>query len=133
MSSQGVSVFGRVFKLFPLGIRSYMPRITEVTVPKGETAALISRVRELTGVVGVSVQYGASLVPPGDILTLQTTNDGTRAVVAVLSELGVMDTGSVVISKPQGLISPAYAKQIDREGDETSGKSWPSFYARSPT
>ncbi len=96
-----------------------MPRTIEVTVPKGKTDALIGRVRELTGVVGLSVQYGASLVPPGDVLTLQTTNDSTRTVVQLFSEFGIMEGGSVVISKPQSLISPTYAKQIDREGDET--------------
>lgn len=95
-----------------------MPRTIEVTVPLGQTDALISRVKGLTGVVGLSVQYGSSLLPPGDVLTLQTTNDAARTVVQLLSELGMMESG-VTISKPQSLISQAYVKQIDHEGDET--------------
>ena len=96
-----------------------MPRTIQVTVPSTRTDTLLERVRGLGGVVGLSLQRGASLDPPGDVLTLQTTNDGLRAVFRVLSAFDVIDGGSVTTSEPHSLNSRAYARQGDREGDET--------------
>lgn len=96
-----------------------MPRTIEAIVPPEKTDAVIERMRRLDSVAGISVQRRASVQPRGDIVTLQATNDGTRAALDALADLGVTEGGSILTSEPRSLISPPYQGGIDRESNET--------------
>lgn len=96
-----------------------MPRSIEVSVSPEKADAILQRLREMDSVVGLARQRGASLDPGGDVLTIHTTNDGTRPVLKMLSELEVTDGGSVVTSEPRSLVSPEHQEEIDSESNET--------------
>ena len=96
-----------------------MPRTIEVSVRPDKADAILQRLAGCDGVVGLARQRGASLDPPGDVLTIRTTNDGTRAVLTALGDLRVTDGGSIATSEPRSLISPSYQDGLDRESNET--------------
>jgi uncharacterized hydrophobic protein (TIGR00271 family) len=96
-----------------------MPRTIEVSLSHEKTDTLIKHMRGVDGVVGLAVQRNASLDPPGDVLTIRTTNDATRTVLNVLTDLEVLDGGSILTSEPRSLISPNYQNGIERESNET--------------
>jgi hypothetical protein len=48
-----------------------MPRTIEVSVSPEKVDAILRRVQGVEGVVGIARQRGASLRPPGDILSIQ--------------------------------------------------------------
>lgn len=68
-----------------------MPRVIEITAPAKKADVILRRVEGVDGVVGMARQRGAALQPPGDIVSLQTTNDGTRFVLEILDDLNVLD------------------------------------------
>jgi hypothetical protein len=96
-----------------------MPRSIQLSVPPEKADAVLRSIQDIEGVVGLARQRGMSLQPCGDIVLIQTTNDATREVLAILDELGVTDGGSVVTSEPRSMISPDHQDLIDRESNET--------------
>ncbi len=97
-----------------------MPRNIEVSLSPDHTPAAIEGVRQLSGVIGLSVQRGASLKPPGDVLSIQTTNGGSRAVLALLEDLGALEGGSVQLSELSAVVSPSHQERLGREENETN-------------
>lgn len=107
-----------------------MPRTIEVSVPSAKADAILERVRGMDGVVGLARQRAASLDPPGDVLSIRATNDGTRGVLRLLDELEVTDGGSILTAQPQSLIAPGYENGIDRESNETIWEEMASLLRR---
>jgi len=96
-----------------------MPRSIEVSVPPEKADAIVRHLQHIEGVIGLVRQRGASLQPPGDVLSIQSTNDGTRQILQVLNDLRVVDDGSIATSAPRSLISADHQALIDRESNET--------------
>lgn len=96
-----------------------MPRSIELSVPAEQADVILQRVEGLEGVVGLARQRGASLQPPGDMLSIQVTNDASRRVLVLLDELQVREHGSIVTNEPRSIISAEHQKLIDRETNET--------------
>ena len=96
-----------------------MPRVIAVTVATEKTDALLAQIRDLDDVAGLSLQRGASIDPPGDIVTIQANNDGVRAIFKVLERANVTDGGSISTSEPRSLLSPPHQNGIDTETNET--------------
>jgi uncharacterized membrane protein len=96
-----------------------MPRSIELAVCAEKADAIIQCLDEIEGVVGLARQRNASIAPPGDVLTIQTTNDGSRAVFATLEKLGVHQEGTILTSDLTCLISPAHQDEIGSESSET--------------
>lgn len=96
-----------------------MPRTIEVAAPANKAEELLRRLEGRDGVVGLARQRDTSLNPPGDIVTIHATNDGTRTVLETLEELDLGDGGSIVTTEPRSLMSSRYQNGIDRETNET--------------
>lgn len=96
-----------------------MPRSIDISVPPEKADAILQRIEDIEGVVSLAHQRGAALQPPGDILSIQTTNDATRQVLEVMDDLAVLDSGSIVTSEPRSVMSPEHQDLIDRESNET--------------
>lgn len=107
-----------------------MPRTIEVSVPSAKADAILERVRGMEGVIGLARQRAASLDPPGDVLSIRATNEGTRGVLRLLDELEVTDGGSILTAQPQSLIAPGYENGIDRESNETIWEEMASLLRR---
>ena len=100
-----------------------MPRTMEVSVPSERSLRLVETLHAMDGVVGLSVQTGASKKPEGDIVTVHMTNDSVEAVLGVLCR-HLDDRSSVVSNEPRSVVSASSQKQIDSENDEAS---WPEM------
>lgn len=96
-----------------------MPRTVEVSVSPDKIDPMLERLNRMDGVVGLSLQRGVSLNPPGDVLTIRATNEGTRSVLNLLADLDVLDGGSILTSEPRSLMTRQYQNGIDRESNET--------------
>lgn len=96
-----------------------MPRIIEITLSPEKTATVLERLQALDEVAGLSLQRGASLTPPGDIITAAATNDGTRAVLDLVDEMQILQGGSVRTTEPRSLLAPPSQNGIEKESNET--------------
>jgi hypothetical protein len=96
-----------------------MPRTIEVSVPSAKAEEIIQRIQGMDGVVGLMHQRDVSLDPPGDIVTIQTSNDAARPVVDVLKDLDAHNAGSILTSAPNSIISPQHQNQLNQESNET--------------
>ncbi|AHJ97956.1 DUF389 domain-containing protein [Hymenobacter swuensis] len=96
-----------------------MHRTLEITVPAPVTEGLCQQLTELEDVIGLSVQFGASRKPAGDVLIVHVLNRGAdevlrraRAAVAHKNDL------SVVTSEAASFIAPAVHQTIVDDKDE---------------
>lgn len=95
-----------------------MPRTIQVTMPPERTETALDRLRRVDGVVGLALQRGASLNPPGDVVTVQATTDATRTVLRVLTDLGVDNGWSILTSEPRSFLAKPYQNQLGVESNE---------------
>ncbi|UOQ51859.1 DUF389 domain-containing protein [Hymenobacter cellulosivorans] len=96
-----------------------MHRTLEITVPAAVTESLCQELTDLTEVIGLSVQLGASRKPAGDVLIVHVLNRGAdevlrRARAAVPDDKDL----SVVTSEAASFISPSHHKTIVDDKDE---------------
>lgn len=96
-----------------------MPRTVEVSVPPAKAEEIIQRIQGMDGVVGLVRQRDVSLDPPGDIVTIQTSNDAVRPVVNILKDLDAHNAGSILTSAPNSIISPQHQTLLNQESNET--------------
>ena len=96
-----------------------MPRSIEIAVSAEMADSIVQCINEIDGVVGLSRQRNASIDPPGDVLTIQTTNDASRPVFKALERLGVQHAGTILTSELSCLISRTHQEKIDSESNET--------------
>ncbi len=95
-----------------------MSRTFDITLPEDVRHILLSRLDAVADVVGIRVQPGASVKPPGDLVTVSVTNEGAHQVARILAELRVLDRGGVSISEPTALRSGDGDRRIVAEGNE---------------
>lgn len=102
-----------------------MSRSIRASIASEKTDRIIDKLHRTNGIVGISLQRGASLKPPGDVLTIQATNEGSKPIQRRLASFAG-ESGTVLTSEPQSLVSPTSQKQID---EETNEASWPEMAA----
>lgn len=96
-----------------------MPRTIEISVPAETADEVLDRVRDIPGVVGLARNSGASISPPGDVLTVHVANDAMRPVLRVLSDLEVHHAGSIRTTEPKALLTPEQRDAVEEESNET--------------
>jgi hypothetical protein len=103
-------------------------RSVEVTVPAERTEELLRAIRELPDLLGLQVNRGASVVPPGDAIAIQVKNRGLAPLMRLLVERGVgrSDQMSLSTSYPASIVSPQAATDLGRE---TSDATWEEMEA----
>jgi uncharacterized membrane protein len=77
-----------------------------------------SELTALEGVVGLSLQRGVSLKPPGDVLIVHTLNQSADEVMHSAAEATRDGRVSVVISGANAFVSAAHHDRIARDDDE---------------
>lgn len=97
-----------------------MPRTVEVTVPPQQREALLDDIKKLEGLLGLRVQQGVSLQPPGDVIQLQVTTDALHELMRLLDHRGLgRDEGlAVTTSVPTGIISEPHSESISTDDSE---------------
>lgn len=95
-----------------------MHRTIEITAPPAATDALISQLEELEYIVGLSVQRGASVVPPGDVLTVHALNRDADRVMSIVDGARADGQVSVVTHELTSIVDPEQEKKVSRDIDE---------------
>lgn len=95
-----------------------MARTLSITVPSERRAAVIDALVGEGAVIGISVQPSASAAPPGDVITLTTTNGGAAWVLESLDRLGDLDRCHVVLSEPAAVLAGDKQALVDAESNE---------------
>lgn len=108
-----------------------MPRTLEIACPHDRTDDLVERLRNLDGAIGLSLQRGASLQPPGDLVTVKVTNPAADDVLNEVSELlDGRDDYSISTSEPDYVIAPPDFDAVDRETNEVTWESVASEFRK---
>ena len=79
---------------------------------------VIDQLQPLDEVIGLSLQRGGSLKPPGDILTLQVLNTGADEVLRRIARTCPPAHYAIATSELASLINPAQEQRIRLDVDE---------------
>jgi hypothetical protein len=97
-----------------------MPRTVDVTLSAELTDAVVAEIQQLDGVVGIRLQRGVCLRPPGDLATVEITNRGMGRLMAVLDRHGVgTEPGrGFSTSEPMSMVSASAAGPVADDAGE---------------
>lgn len=95
-----------------------MHRTIEITAPPAATDGLIEQLEGLDYLVGLSVQRGASVVSPGDVLTVHALNRGADRVMRIVAGARAEGQVSVVTHELTSIVDPEQEKEVSRDVDE---------------
>lgn len=95
-----------------------MQRTIQITVSPDAAATLIAELRSIKGVVGLSHQPGASIIPPGDVVTVHAINRATDAVMKAAQEARAHGPLSVVTAEIASVSDAEHQAAIDNDVDE---------------
>lgn len=95
-----------------------MHRSIDLTVPAEAASHLTKKLREIDGVVGLSHHPGASLVPPGDQLTVHVLNRDADAVLKAVASCCAPDRFSAVSAEVASISDADKQAGIDGDVDE---------------
>lgn len=98
-----------------------MPRTIKVTVPEEETETIVTNLRKVKGLVGLSIQRGGSLEPPGDVVSVDVVNNALNPVMQLLDKhkIGQRSGTSVSTSEPTSIVSASYSEELTRDTNES--------------
>jgi hypothetical protein len=90
----------------------------EIAVPAKATGSVLAELEALEGVVHLSVLHGASVKPPGDVVTAHVLNREVDAVLAVAAQARQFGPVSVSTAEAQSILDEQAARAIDDDVDE---------------
>ena len=90
----------------------------QVTVPPGRTEDFLAGLGDVDEVISVSVQHGASLKPPGDLVLVHTLNRGADRVLELVEQARAGGEVSVASSMVESLMDPGHAEDVVGDVDE---------------
>lgn len=100
-----------------------MPRTVEVTVSSDQTDGLVESLRSRDEVLSVRLQRGESVKPPGDVISISTTNQDVQALARILDAHGIGTSPSTNLSTTE-LVSLVVPSARDRLNHDTSEGTW---------
>ncbi|HEU0087595.1 MAG TPA: DUF389 domain-containing protein [Pseudonocardiaceae bacterium] len=101
-----------------------MHHTIEIRVPTETTEGVLAELEALEGVVALSVLPGASVKPPGDVVTVHALNRGVDAVLAVAAQARQFGLVSVSTAGLESLMDQQAQRAIDNDVDEAP---WEEF------
>ena len=90
----------------------------QITLPTGHSEDFLAGLGGIDEVISVSIQRGASLKPPGDLLVVHTLNRGADHVLELVGQAGERGDVSVASSRVESLIDPRHAAEVASDLDE---------------
>jgi hypothetical protein len=95
-----------------------MHRAMEITVPPATRESLIEKLEGVDGLIGLSVQRGPSIVPPGDVLTVHALNRDADRIMRLAA--AVQDGGqtSVATYELSSIVDPDKERAVANDLDE---------------
>jgi hypothetical protein len=98
-----------------------MPRTVDLTVPAAHTGQLLQRLRDHDEVLSVRLFTGASIAPPGDVVSFEVVDTSLAWAMRVADNVGLgVDPGvSLTTSRPESVTS-ASSPRVDRDHSTSS-------------
>ncbi len=97
-----------------------MQHTIEVAVPTADTDTVVRELEQLDDVISLSVYRGASVKPPGDVVSVHTLKRGTDEILRVVSRAQAQGGSSVTTSEAQAIIDPEHQSAVDGDVDEST-------------
>ena len=97
-----------------------MHRTITINVPSGSTDRLSDELNELEQVISLAVERGASIKPPGDVLTVHTLNRGDDEVLKIAETARQHGRMSLVTQEVESIVDPEHQKLIAGDVDEAT-------------
>jgi hypothetical protein len=109
-----------------------MQRRVELTVPPERTDDLVASIVRLTGLLGIRVQRGASLQPPGDVISVDTRTAAHLPLMQLLQDrgIGLDQSSSLTITETNGVVSPDMQARLHRESSQSSWEQIETMMAK---
>lgn len=96
-----------------------MHRTIEISLSASGTDALLHRLEEKEDVIGLSVNRGASIKPPGDVVTVHVLNRGADQVFEWVEQARREGAQvSLATSELASLVDPEHSEQVANDVDE---------------
>lgn len=96
-----------------------MPRLTRIAVPSDETEGLVAELRNLPGLVSLELYRGASLAPAGDVIVLDSTDQGLLTLFRIMDgRLRARPDIVMTTVEPAAMVSLPKAKQLRSDSSE---------------
>jgi Domain of unknown function (DUF389) len=93
-----------------------MHRTMDISVPSGVTEPLLGLLEQQEHVIGLGVSRGASIKPPGDVITVHVLNRGADAVLHQVAQS--TPEYSIVTAETSSIIDPKLDAQVENDVDE---------------
>jgi hypothetical protein len=93
-------------------------RTIEITAPPSYTDSLLHELEELEHVINLSVVRGASVKPPGDVVTVHALNRGADQVMRLADAARKRGQVSVSTSELSSIIDPEHERKVANDVDE---------------
>lgn len=99
-----------------------MPRSVQITVPSDRTDALVAEIKNISGLIGLSVQRGISVHPPGDVVSVEVSTPALHALMELLDQQGLSTSvaSSTRTSQPLSIVAASQAEVIARDSSEAT-------------
>lgn len=95
-----------------------MHRTIEITAPPSYTDELIYELERLEQVINLSVVRGASVKPPGDVLTVHALNRGADEVLRLAEAARKRGQVSVSTAELASIVDPEHERKVANDIDE---------------
>ena len=95
-----------------------MHRTIEITVAPTQTDRLCRELEQVEHVIGLSLQRGASIKPPGDVIIVHTLNRGVDDILRRVSAAQKGGSISVATAELASIIDPDHQDAVDNDVDE---------------
>ncbi|MFP5371852.1 MAG: DUF389 domain-containing protein [Actinomycetes bacterium] len=94
-----------------------MPRSVTISIPPDRSGALVDDLSSLEGVVSLSRQRRASIIPPGDLVSVDVVNSSMPPLFDLLSRYGAGtdDAVSVSTTEPLAVVSASSSSALARD------------------
>ena len=97
-----------------------MHRTITISVPADSTDRLSDELTDLDQVISLAVERGASIKPPGDVLTVHTLNRGDDDVLKIVETAREHGQVSVVTQEVESIVDAEHQKLIAGDVDEAT-------------
>ena len=109
-----------------------MPRTLQITVPSERSSELLQILPHQPGILGLQLQQGVSIQPPGDVITVQVLNRHLPAILDRLQRLGIAadQSSTLLTSELASVVSPPKNNRIVNDSAEGSWEEMEATVAR---
>jgi hypothetical protein len=78
-----------------------MLRRIDISVPAARTEDVLSAIKDFQGVLSIQLQRGGGIAPPGDVITIHSTNTAVHPLMRLMEQLGVTGDSSCRITSTE--------------------------------